>query len=192
MICGRLSPPLPRKHRIRGRTSRLSLAEIGSTGSPPASEPRLARSGSMWPFRSYQPGIDALAASIGLECIARASAAPQPMTHEGHPSRQVAIRTVSQSPNQALRQTAGAVLVSGTSSSPAPRRCRAWSLCGEEPMSDWAAFVDSVPWFLDRDAAVHVSAPRKQRALSPTATSLFPHLAMLVAQPAVTDVSVNG
>lgn len=43
-------------------------------------------------------------------------------------------------------------------------------------MNDWAAFTESVPWFLDRDAAVDVSAPRKRPALSPLATTLFPSL----------------
>jgi hypothetical protein len=59
-------------------------------------------------------------------------------------------------------------------------------------MSDWAAFVEAVPWFLDRDAAVEVGTRRKTRPLSPLAATLFPHLAELLAMASVTDVSVNG
>lgn len=59
-------------------------------------------------------------------------------------------------------------------------------------MSDWAAFTESVPWFLDRDAAVQASAPRKRHALTPLAATLFPHLGRLLAKASVTDVSVNG
>ena len=59
-------------------------------------------------------------------------------------------------------------------------------------MNDWAAFVDSVPWFLDRDAAVDVSAPRKRHTLSAAAATLFPHLGELLAEASATDVSVNG
>jgi hypothetical protein len=58
-------------------------------------------------------------------------------------------------------------------------------------MNDWDAFIESVPWFLDRDAVVEVSGPRKSRTLSPLAASLFPPLAKLLAKASVTDVSVN-
>jgi hypothetical protein len=59
-------------------------------------------------------------------------------------------------------------------------------------MSDWAAFADAVPWFLDQDAAVEVAALGRRRALSPLPATLFPHLAKLLAMASVTDVSVNG
>lgn len=59
-------------------------------------------------------------------------------------------------------------------------------------MSDWAAFTESVPWFLDRDAAVEVCAPRKSHALSPLAATLFPQLGRLLVEALVTDVAVNG
>ena len=59
-------------------------------------------------------------------------------------------------------------------------------------MSDWAAFTEAVPWFLDRDAAVEVTTRRETRTLSPVAATLFPHLAKLLAMASVTDVSVKG
>ncbi len=59
-------------------------------------------------------------------------------------------------------------------------------------MSDWARFVESVPWFLKRDDAVDVSAQREGHALSPVAATLFPHLDKLLAKASVTEVSVNG
>jgi len=59
-------------------------------------------------------------------------------------------------------------------------------------MSDWAAFTEAVPWFLDRDAAVEVSASRKTRTLPPSAATLYPRLAELFAKASITDVSVNG
>src|SRR5260370_5593073 len=59
-------------------------------------------------------------------------------------------------------------------------------------MSDWATFTESVPWFLNRDAVVNISAPRKRHALSPSAAALFPHLGKLLAKASVTDISVNG
>ena len=59
-------------------------------------------------------------------------------------------------------------------------------------MSDWVAFTESVPWFLDRDTAVVVSPPRNRHALAPLAATLFPHLGKLLAKASVTDVSVNG
>jgi hypothetical protein len=59
-------------------------------------------------------------------------------------------------------------------------------------MSDWTAFTEAVPWFLDRDAAVEVATGRKTRTLWPLAATLFPTLAKLLALGSVTDVSVNG
>ena len=59
-------------------------------------------------------------------------------------------------------------------------------------MNDWAAFIESIPWFLDRDAAVDFSAPRTKRPPSPVVATLFPHLCKLLAEASVTDVAVNG
>jgi hypothetical protein len=59
-------------------------------------------------------------------------------------------------------------------------------------MSDWAAFTEAVPWFLDQDADVEVATRRKTGTLSPLVTTLFPSLAELLAMASVTDVSVNG
>jgi hypothetical protein len=59
-------------------------------------------------------------------------------------------------------------------------------------MNDWDIFVETVPWFLKRDAAVEVSRTRKGYALSPTAVRLFPPLATLLADGSVTTVSING
>jgi hypothetical protein len=59
-------------------------------------------------------------------------------------------------------------------------------------MSDWAAFTEAVPWFVDRAGAVEVSSGRKRRALSPSAAALFPRLVELFAKASVTDVSVKG
>src|ERR1700752_3136335 len=59
-------------------------------------------------------------------------------------------------------------------------------------MSDWAAFTESVPWFLDRNAAVELSSSRKSRELSSVAATLFPQLGRLMAEALVTDVAVNG
>jgi hypothetical protein len=59
-------------------------------------------------------------------------------------------------------------------------------------MSDWAAFAESIPWFLDPDAVVQVATRRLPRTLSPLAATLFPRLAELLAMASVTDVSVNG
>ena len=64
-----------RRRRGRcGRTSRPSRAEIGFTGSSPPSGQRLARVGSRTPATCSPKGSDARAASIGLGCMARASA----------------------------------------------------------------------------------------------------------------------
>ena len=71
-ICGRLSPPPPRKRARCGRTSRPTRAGIGSTGSPPPSRQRRARAGSKMPARCSLPGSDAFAASIGLGSTAKA------------------------------------------------------------------------------------------------------------------------
>ncbi len=59
-------------------------------------------------------------------------------------------------------------------------------------MSDWAAFIESVPWFLNRDAAVEFSPPRTRDALSPSVASLFPQLERLLSESQITDVVVNG
>jgi hypothetical protein len=59
-------------------------------------------------------------------------------------------------------------------------------------MSDWAAFTEAVPWFLNRDAALAVARRRESRALSSIAATLFPQLAELLSMASVTDVSVNG
>jgi hypothetical protein len=59
-------------------------------------------------------------------------------------------------------------------------------------MSDWTAFTEAVPWFLERNAAVEVSAARKTRTLSPPVATLYPRLAELLAKASITDVSVNG
>jgi hypothetical protein len=59
-------------------------------------------------------------------------------------------------------------------------------------MSDWAAFNEAVPWFINRDAAVQIATRRKTRMLSPLPAALFPPLAELLAMAAATDISVNG
>ena len=48
-------------------------------------------------------------------------------------------------------------------------------------MSDWAAFTEDVPWFPHRGANVEVSSRRRTRTLSPSAATLFPRFAGLVA-----------
>ena len=55
-------------------TSRPLRAEIGSIGSAPPSDQRLARVGSTMPARCSLAGSDAFAASIGLGSIVKASA----------------------------------------------------------------------------------------------------------------------
>ena len=59
-----------------GRTSRPSRAEIGFTGSSPPSKQRRARVGSELPATCSPKESDVRAASIGLGCMPRASAAP--------------------------------------------------------------------------------------------------------------------
>lgn len=59
-------------------------------------------------------------------------------------------------------------------------------------MNDWARFVEAVPWFVDRGAAVEVASQRKARALPPSIVPLFPYLGKLLEMASLTDVSVNG
>jgi len=59
-------------------------------------------------------------------------------------------------------------------------------------MSDWDAFIDSVPWFLKRGHTAEVSDRRKMPALSDAVATLFPSLAKLFAKAAVTDVSIDN
>ncbi len=58
-------------------------------------------------------------------------------------------------------------------------------------MSDWQAFIESVPWFIDADADVRVSKPHDGRHLSSAVADIYPSLAKLLAQAIVTPVSVN-
>jgi hypothetical protein len=58
-------------------------------------------------------------------------------------------------------------------------------------MSDWAAFTEAIPWFLNQGAAVKVDTRHETRSLSPLVGSLFPALAELLALASFTDVSVN-
>jgi hypothetical protein len=59
-------------------------------------------------------------------------------------------------------------------------------------MSDWAAFSEAVPWFLDPGADVQVVPRQLPSTLPPLAATLFPRLAELLAMATVTDVSING
>lgn len=59
-------------------------------------------------------------------------------------------------------------------------------------MSDWDAFSDAVPWFVDPNADVQVASRPVSRGLAPFAATIFPRLAELLAMATVTDVSING
>jgi len=59
-------------------------------------------------------------------------------------------------------------------------------------MSDWAAFSDAVPWFIDPDADVQIAPRQSPITFSPIDATLFPRLAELLALANVTDVSING
>jgi hypothetical protein len=59
-------------------------------------------------------------------------------------------------------------------------------------MNDWDTFISAVPWFLDPDDAVEISAPRKKYGPSPAAAAFFAPLGELLAKASVTDVLVNG
>lgn len=59
-------------------------------------------------------------------------------------------------------------------------------------MSDWAAFSEAVPWFVDPDADVEIVPRPSPITLLPLAATLFPRLAELFAMAHVTDVSIDG
>ena len=58
-------------------------------------------------------------------------------------------------------------------------------------MNDWEAFTESIPWFVDAGAKVHVSEPRDGLELPSSVAVVFPTLAHLLAQSHVSPVSVN-
>lgn len=59
-------------------------------------------------------------------------------------------------------------------------------------MSDWDVFSDAVPWFVDPNADVQVASRGFSRELAPSAATLFPRLAELLAMATVSDLSING
>lgn len=58
-------------------------------------------------------------------------------------------------------------------------------------MNDWKLFIESIPWFVDDGANVHVSEPRDGLHLPSSVAETFPSLSHLLAQSQVTPVSVN-
>jgi hypothetical protein len=58
-------------------------------------------------------------------------------------------------------------------------------------MSDWHAFIESIPWFVDTDADVRVSESHDARQLASPVADVFPSLAKLLGQSRVTPISVN-
>ena len=58
-------------------------------------------------------------------------------------------------------------------------------------MSDWQVFIDSVPWFLQADADVRVSHDNSGLSLPTSVADVYPSLSRLLAQAAITNVSVD-
>lgn len=58
-------------------------------------------------------------------------------------------------------------------------------------MNDWDTFIESIPWFVDAAANVHVSKPRNGLQLPSSVSVNFPLLANLLSRSLVTPVSVN-
>lgn len=58
-------------------------------------------------------------------------------------------------------------------------------------MNDWATFTQFVPWYLDRDAIVEVSAARIGAPLRTAVAELFPPLHRLLSQAKVTSITIN-
>jgi hypothetical protein len=65
------------------------------------------------------------------------------------------------------------------------------SLIGQDNVNDWEHFIESIPWFADAGAKVHVSEPREGLELPSSVASVFPTLAHLLAQSQVTPVAVD-
>ncbi|MEM7164433.1 MAG: hypothetical protein AAF581_03160 [Planctomycetota bacterium] len=59
-------------------------------------------------------------------------------------------------------------------------------------MSDWLAFIESVPWFVDPGADVQISEPRQGQRLPSDLDSTFAPLSSLLAKARVTPVCVAG
>ena len=58
-------------------------------------------------------------------------------------------------------------------------------------MNDWEHFIESIPWFADAGAKVHVSEPRDGIELPSSVAAVFPTLAHLLARSQVTPVAVD-
>ena len=58
-------------------------------------------------------------------------------------------------------------------------------------MNDWDNFIESIPWFVDTEAKVHVLEPRDGLELPPSVAVVFPTLAHLLAQSHVTPIAVD-
>ncbi len=59
-------------------------------------------------------------------------------------------------------------------------------------MDDWENFLEAVPWFVERNAAVEVFRQHEPHRLAQSSVRLFPSLAKLLARALRTDVAVNG
>jgi hypothetical protein len=65
------------------------------------------------------------------------------------------------------------------------------ALLGQENVNDWDNFIESIPWFVDTEAKVHVSKTRNGLQLPSSVSVNFPLFANLLSRSLVTPVSVN-